>query len=180
MFTIHKGDKIRQSVLLTVLASILVTWYSCNPTPANPSDACAFGEPRPIFSDSMGPVVEHEFQATGLEATEKVLFSNGQKVQVFQSGCDTLLQEFRFPVPAEGNQVPFKDRAVQAMEQFAYLAGVDSKLEPLSLWTVQLTARRDTPVYGQMLELGPGYSIALDVVPGDAEDILIVKLEGRK
>lgn len=178
MFIIRYTGTLRR-LLFAASAFIAVSWFwSCQTGPPEP--ACAFGEPRPIFSDSMGPVVEHGFAAAGQEASEEVLFSNGQKVQVFQSGCDTLIQEFRFPIPPEPGQTSFKYRAGQAMEQFAYLAGVDPKLETLSLWTVQLTARKDSTPLGQPLELGQGFSIALDVISGDAEDILVVKLEGRK
>ena len=176
MFTLRKPASGRLLSSLMALAAVSVALLSCEPTPSGP--VCAFGEPRPIFTDSMGPVVEHTFNAIGQEASEEVLFSNGQKVMIFQQGCDTLIQEFRFPLPAEPNPVSPRYRATQAMEQFAYLAGVDPKLNSLSLWTVQLTAGRDTLPLGQPLPLGQGLSIALDAISGDTEDMLIVTLQG--
>lgn len=143
----------------------------------DPKQECVFGDPQPMFSPSMGPVLNHSFEKNGQNATEEVTFSNGQEVTVLQSGCDTIVQEFRF-FTTTFSEDPGKGFWLdQAVQQFYYLSAVDRKLEPFALWAVEINSKPDQVQLGKPFKVSGGNTITIDRISGSEESILLVKLE---
>lgn len=75
------------------LALFLVI-QACNDSPKQ--KGCKYGTPVAIFKDIPG-LQGHDFQQTGQDAVERIEVPDlSMTIEVFQSGCNALQQEFRF------------------------------------------------------------------------------------
>lgn len=98
----------------------------------NAVPTCTHKPPEPIFKDIAG-FENHEFERTGNESVERVDITDPRfnlSIELYQSGCDALRQEFRIIVhePYDVNTPP----AVCAV-QMANIFGMLSEQAPVQL-----------------------------------------------
>ena len=123
---------------------------------------CPTGKPLPIFNKDIHIVKNHSFTSTGQSSTEEVNLSNQIHLEIYQQGCDTLFQSFRFRYPTKIAQDSFVVVIDSAVNQFKFLSGSDQKLKPFSLWSDALTQIRPHAIQGEYLALGQGINLKID------------------
>ncbi len=156
---------------------ILILLGACGKGSLNPEKKCPMGKPIAIFSDTMAVVSDHKFEANGQEGIETVNFKNGILLELIQSGCDKLTQDFR--ITQQGNFEMKKDSfwingAAQSLKLFSTYS---PNLMGLNQWAMVINENKDKiklvePFYPQM-----GISITIDKITGKNETTLLLKLQ---
>lgn len=145
--------------------------------------ACNSGEkesdcattPSAIFSEDLVGVFSHDFMQTGTESLEIVAFQNGVFLEVFQSGCDSLRQEFRFrlsaPLENEDPQFWLKE----AKDQFHMLGSLGPEYGPFFQYAEVLAQQKETFRLAQPMEVDTGFWMQVDKIDSfDGPTLVIV------
>lgn len=110
---------------------------------------------------------------TGTDGIEVISFSNGVFLEIYQSGCDSLRQEFRFRLPeapADGNWLQ------EAMTQFSMLGTLGPDYAPFGHWGEAMAGFSETFKPGQPMELEAGFWMQVDQIESFDGSTLIVIL----
>jgi len=146
----------------------------------NPSDneVCKYGTPTPIFSNDLGKVTKHAFNAKGQKGVERVKFENGVDLELLQSGCNELMQSYRFALKAdlEGNDQFWVE---QAVEQFRYLSTLSENHLSFSLWAGAIQNSAEFISLGETFEPEPSTFIKIDKIPSGEKTLLVVTFEAK-
>ena len=97
--TLIQLDMSRRFLPFVVAIACLFVIIACGSNSNDPFADCAQGRPVAIFSDSLEAVARHQFEIKDKIGMEQVAFKNGVALEVYQSGCDLVRQEFRFQLP---------------------------------------------------------------------------------
>lgn len=160
---------------LLLLFTIACLFYAC----AEKKHACKYGQPEPIFSTDLKKVDKHQFERQGQQATETIAFENGLRLEILQSGCDEIRQEFRVGLP--GN---FKDKGddyfkEMAVQTFHYLSGVSGDHFGLYHLGKAIEDRFHDIKLGQPVELEKNYFLKIDKILNDMEILLLIELRSN-
>lgn len=157
------------AALIVLSCSLL----SCNGGEGN--SECPLGEPVAIFRPDQPFVANHTFQQKGQEGAEVIRFVNGSYLEVFQSGCSSVRQEFRFREanPPADSGAYWLNRAVG---QFRYLGTLAPEYQPFREWANALEATDSLFRMGQPLELDAGFYARLDRISGPDSSLLVIVL----
>ncbi|RME34645.1 MAG: hypothetical protein D6794_10320 [Deltaproteobacteria bacterium] len=133
------------------LAATLALVFLAGCTGGGGQRACPAGTPMPIGSDTMAAVVAHHFERHGQESVEEFALVDGWRVELYQSGCDLIRQEFRFGAPDTVAARPAEELFAVAAERFRKMAGLSPAWAPFSQWadaieSVATEARPGVPV----------------------------------
>ena len=127
----------------------------------------------------MQGITKHEFSLAATKSVERVAFDNGSALEIIQSGCAKIKQQFVFNLPGDFTQagastaVFWTDNAIQ---QFNTLAKLDPKLNGLAMWSSALNAVKAELKIQEPLELEPHRFISLDRIVSENSALLIVTL----
>lgn len=144
---------------------------SCNSTPK-----CSLGDPVAIFSPKMSKVKQHEFKLTQQNSQELVSFENGISLELFQSGCENIKQEFQFQIKGDYQEMPEEFWIQASASQFQYMSSVDQSLQTFQLWGQSIMENIKEIKIGERFSLGPGFFIKIDKVSAEAQSILSIEL----
>ncbi|MBK7407603.1 MAG: hypothetical protein IPL49_14865 [Saprospirales bacterium] len=131
--------------------------------------------PNAIFSEDLPGVDSHDFMQTGTEGLEIVGFHSGVFLEVFQSGCDSLRQEFRFrfpgPVEEENPEFWFQE----AQNQFRTLGSLGPTYGPFSQYADALALQEASFHLAQPMEVETGFWMQVDKIQSfDGPTLIIV------
>lgn len=112
--------------------TILCLFLSCQSDTSKDESDCSTGQPVAIFSDSMETISQHSFRVNGQNSEEKVLLSNQVELSFFQSGCETVLQEFKFELPT-GNYTTQPDSFFVQKAGESLMLAVKHQRDPASV-----------------------------------------------
>lgn len=155
----------------------LLVWYLLlfNACSTNTNDRdCPTGKPLAIFSKDMKVVKNHSFSSSGQNSAEEILLSNDVNLEIYQRGCDTLFQSFRFRYPMLIKQDSFETVIDSAILQFKYLSSSDEKLKPFALWSNALTGIRGHVSQGEIVELGKGIDLKIDKLENESNTTILI------
>lgn len=156
------------------IISLFICLFLLSCKSSNDSSKCLTGEPRAIFDKNMQIVSSHNFTKNGQQSSEQIGMKNGVNLEIFQQGCDTLFQSFRFHYPNKIAQDSFKVSIDSAINQFKYLSYSEEQLKPFSLWSNALTQVKDQLIQGEYSNLGNGVSLKIDKIEqADGSNIII-------
>lgn len=166
-----------RSLFLSLLLSLLLMQVACNS--AGKKGDCPT-TPNAIFSDDLEGVEMHDFMKTGAEGLEVVSFSNGVFLEIFQSGCDTLRQEFRFRLPGiieeEGQEFWLKE----AQNQFRALGALGPDFLPFIQWADALSSWQEQFRLAQPMEVESGFWMQVDKIDSFDGPTLVVVLSNHE
>ncbi len=168
------------NILTISLIFILISCGSKNQTSDDPFVHCKFGKPESVFSKNIPKINSHEFHLSGKEGIEKVVFENGVHLEIIQSGCDAIRQEFQFFLPGNFEKTSADYWALKAVEQFQYMSVLDEKFAPFSFWANAIRQSAQHFNLGRSLEVQPGTFVTLDKIFSPDYTILIVVLSQRE
>jgi len=162
----------------TTLFVLLLIQTACNS--AGKKGDCPTA-PQAIFSEDLESVVMHDFMRTGAEGLEVVSFSNGVFLEVFQSGCDTLRQEFRFRLPAVAGEEKSPEYWLQeAQNQFRALGALGPDYLPFNQWADALSSRQEQFRLAQPMEVESGFWMQVDKIDSFDGPTLVVVLSNHE
>ncbi|RMG85377.1 MAG: hypothetical protein D6714_06065 [Bacteroidetes bacterium] len=139
-------------------------------------ETCKTGKPVAVFSDALAGIERHDFTVNGNNSVETVTFSNGVRLELSQSGCETLTQEFRFYITGYKPTDDPKEWIDLAIAQFDFLGGLDPELAHFSSWAAALRQARDNMHTAVGYELAPGRWVKIDRIVSGPEIILRITL----
>lgn len=167
--------------LLLLLVTVLL--FSCkgnkeNTDNSNPFANCKCGSPLPIFKDNLPNVIDgRNFAITNKQGIENVFFKDGVELQIIQSGCDDLTQEFTFK---------YRDRKIAAYSnaewiqhgatQFLKIGGFAPRYASFQQWGEAIEKFKDKMVLGESMEMERGFFMKIDKVANQNEATMIVTM----
>lgn len=155
--------------LLLVISSL----FSC----AEPGPACRLGDPVAIFNESLEDVQTHRFSHEGRNAEEYVSFSNGLNVEIHQSGCEQVRQEFRFQLPERGPDASDTETwARAASNMYFFLGSQGIEYQVFQEWGGIIDQQAAQFVRGEPREVHPGFWVEIDPVQTETSTMLRVVL----
>ena len=154
---------------LFVLASLV----ACTGQPP----ACETGQPVPIFDTRYPAVVEQAFEVAGQNSLETVRIDTWQGVdlELRQSGCEAVTQEYTFTLPADHPTVG-GGAGSTAANLFYMLGGIDRQLAHFQAFGDAMNDKRTELLDGKEVELVPGMRIKVDQLQAGEEIIQRVVL----
>ena len=131
--------------------------------------------PSAIFSADLPDVDAHDFHQTGAEGLEIVSFHSGVFLEVFQTGCDSLRQEFRFRIPGiEESETP-GFWLEEAQNQFRALGALGPEYAPFTHYADALALQDEAFHLAQPMEVDNGFWIQIDQIKSfDGPTLIIV------
>jgi len=118
---------------------------------------CRYSAPESIFTNALSGVEQHEFFLDKMIGEESLIFSDGSRLRLRQSGCDYLKQEFEYVSPEFDRQ---KSIAFWFEESIALLQRI-SELGPEYIsyrqWAKAMEEKARSFEMDKNVKLGDGY-----------------------
>ena len=157
---------------LLLLACLL--FYQCAD---NSSADCRYGSPKAIFSDALPSIVRHEFKADGQQAQERVQFDNGLALELLQSGCNSIQQEFRFVQALQEESLPRDSYWLeQAANLLKYLSNLSEEHVSFGQWAQLIDTQKENLKLGQKMEVQPQIFVRVDRIKMAQENLIVIEL----
>lgn len=160
------------------ILSLFILICSCNGGSDSKTEKCKFGAPVAIFSKDLEKITAHQFSVKGQKGIETVSFENGTKLELIQTGCNELRQNFSFSLDKEleGDEAFWID---QAEQQFRYLALLSNKYASYALWANIFDQGAHLIKLGETFEPEGNIFITLDHISSPDQNLLIITLEQK-
>lgn len=165
--------KIRITVLLLGIFAILQCKNKDNNKPfAN----CKCGTPRPVFNESLPEhIAGRNFSITNSSGVELVRFTNGTTLQIVQTGCNDIKQEFSFTYK-DKKMLSYSDAqwVQNAIDEFLRMGSFSENFASFKLWGEAILAFKNDFKIGEDKELQKGFFIKIDRIISGEETTMIV------
>lgn len=164
-----------------LLAMILIFSAACkNKLKENdekkPFANCKCGKPAPIFNTNIPDFVSgHNFAMTTDAGVEIITFNNGTKLQIVQTGCNDIKQEFSF-IYSDQSYKNFSDATwiQNAINEFKKIGSAAPEYQPFTLWGNAIESRKQEFRIGEDKELEKGFFMKIDKIISSTETTMIV------
>lgn len=150
------------------LAFVVFSIYQCG----SPEPECLFGEPRPIFSSDDEGLKQYSYSRDGQESSELFTLLSGQEVEIYQSGCDNVRQEYRFSSALNEailhqDSTYHQDSIVVLEAAKGFLALSEIADDPVSFGQYAQILSQNARILpeGYMAGIEPGFAIGVYFVP---------------
>ncbi|MCB0706210.1 MAG: hypothetical protein KDC34_12905 [Saprospiraceae bacterium] len=143
-------------------------------------DACRYGKPKPIFSDEMAGVVSHSFLQEGQEGNEQIRLQSGLEVEIYQTGCDAIKQEFRFTLQDLPPTQPDAFWISAAAACFIELSTLEADPIIFSQYAQAIQQYAPNFILGEQAELATGFYMMIDGIKMGGEGLLRVVFQSTK
>lgn len=165
-------------VLFTILYLFLVPFFqSCTNSPKDDFADCKYKKPEAIFSSQIPNVTKHQFDVRQKEGIEEVQFVNGMRLELIQSGCNTITQDFQFSIPGQfDSAAPPIFWIEKAIEQLMYLGSLNENYAAFTFWAQAIQGKKTAFQLGESIHLQEGYFAEINKVPGTDYAIITLKL----
>jgi hypothetical protein len=153
---------------------------SCGGAPGQDAFAeCRYGAPEPIFQANLPAVARHHFQLLKGQGIERLAFKDGLELEVLQSGCEYIEQEFRFRKEGQFQKAPADFWIDEAARIFNRLGNLGP--EYLSYYSLSqaIDEQAGRINLAQDIELQPGFFLKIEPVSVGDETTLVVRLSER-
>lgn len=146
---------------------------SCQGEPQN-SESCKYGKPQAIFSDAHEGINKQSFELNQQGSVERVSFSDGQELEVYQSGCEELKQTFQFQFPGDYSERPDSFWIAQSVDRFSYLSSLGPNYSSFGTWAQFIEEKFPNMKLAEEVELAPGYFVKVDRIV--SKDVSLLQL----
>lgn len=159
---LHQRSKGKMNRLF-LLITIILLWGCAEQESASVDDFadCLYEAPTAIFSDQLPAIRQHRFKISSAKGIEHVVFDTGLELDIHQSGCELMQQNFFFKVE-DGIQLDDHEQCIhQASEYFYFLGTLDEEFLPLYEWgrLIQKYAQRMS--LNAPFEVFPGFAVTI-------------------
>ena len=161
---------------------VLISWMflitSCSEDTTK-KEECRFGEPTAIFNQDNPALLSTNFRKEGRTGIETVQFKNKLSLELTQSGCQEIIQDFAFMLPMTNPDADGQFWIKQGEQLMRFLGNTDPSLVQFSEWANMIAQSGEEMKLGQAKEIQTGYFVTIDKITGNAETIIKVTLEGK-
>lgn len=157
--------------MLYRILTILLIFSSLQCKNAGDSD-CRYGEPTPIFNPQVVGIINHQFVHEGMEGIEQLILDTGLEVEIYQTGCDEISQEFRFTLTELPPNRPKAFWMSAASACFIQLSTLEVDQIIFSQYAQAIQQFSETIEMGETVELGTGFYMKIDAVEMGEDAIL--------
>ena len=141
---------------------------------------CKYGAPTAIFNDSMQGVKKHFFQVKDGTGVEMVALKDHYLLEIEQSGCDEIQQQFSFVMHGKFMDAPDSFWVQLAVKQFRDMAKMSPKLQPFNAWADAIEATKTQLKLSEPTEIQPKYLCRIDKVVSPEQATLVILLSEKK
>jgi hypothetical protein len=175
--TQFKKNYLRNTPSVFAAFLMLLTVFSCS---NSETKTCKSGTPKAIFTDSMPTVKKHFFElkkeATGEKVgVEMVAFDNKLLLEIEQSGCNEIVQQFSFIMfgkfPEQTNDELWKALAIR---HFRDLAKISPELTAFNGWADAIESVKKDLKLGELTNVGNGFNVRVDKILSTDKATLVV------
>lgn len=167
---------------VSVLFLTVFIAFSCS---NSDTKTCKSGTPKAIFTDSMPTVKKHFFELKKEASGEKVgiemvAFENKLLLEIEQSGCNDVVQQFSFIMfgkfPEQTDDELWKTLAVR---HFRDLAKISPELTAFNAWADAIeTVKKDLRL-GEVTKVGDGFNVRVDKILSNDKATLVVQFSQK-
>ena len=175
---VHVRETLKVFLTLCAVAFLLFT-AACN-ADSNKSGKCKYGKPTAIFADTMPTVAKHLFQIKDETGIEMVVFKNKLLLEIEQSGCNDIHQQFSFIM--FGKFKNDTDDAVWktlAIKHFRDLAQISPKLLAFNAWADAIESVKDKLKLSEPTTLEGKNEVRIDKILSDDKVTLVVQFSSK-
>lgn len=165
-----------QKIQLLVILLGLLLLNSCGESNTD----CRYGDPQAIFSDKTVGGTNHSFEVKNGRSTESIDFVDIDfSLELFQSGCEEITQEFRFHLRGDlPKDTPASQCALIIAGIFQALSQQDPNLFQLGGWADAVGQSSPDFQYNELINLkGHPFSAQLDKTHGENSAIVTLVLK---
>ena len=142
-------------------------------------EKCRFGEPTAIFNTNNTAISSTDFKIQGRTGIENVKFKNQLSLELTQSGCQEIIQDFAFSLPMTNPEADGQFWIKQGEQLMRFMGNTDPSLMQFSEWANMIAQASKEMKLGQAKEIQTGYFVTVDKIAGNEETIIKVTLEGK-
>ena len=169
-------SKIRTIHSIILLCFFIVGCGGADQKASTDFSNCKYGSPKAIFSDTVPEIEAHSFNIHNKEGIELVRFKNGMVMELIQSGCDHIVQSFKFRLSGDHRKKNALDWVEESVAQLRFLGGLDPKFASLSFWGNEIEQRKSEIKLGSTHDIQQGFKVKIDKVLSTSESILLLEL----
>jgi hypothetical protein len=172
----------RHTPLLLAAFSLIFIAFSCG---NSETKTCKSGTPKAIFTDSMPTVKKQFFKLKQEKSGEKVgvemvAFENKLLLEVEQSGCNDIVQQFSFIMfgkfPEQSNDELWKALAIR---HFRDLAKISPELTAFNGWADAIESVKKDLKLGEVTKVGEGFNVRIDRIVSTDKATLVVQFSQK-
>lgn len=142
--------------------------------PRESFEDCLYGAPEPIFDASLPGVSQHQFELQPGKGVERFVLYQSTTVQIEQTGCDQIRQEFTFSWQAVTRK---EDWALQAIQKYRELGELGAPYLSFSAISEVLGSRKENlRPRGEPISLQPGLAFRITAAEAGQESKLVTVL----
>ncbi len=135
---------------------------------------CLYGAPEPIFDGSLPGISQHQFKLEPGRGLERFVLNQSTVVQIEQTGCDQIRQEFTFSWEAANRQ---EDWAQQVIQKYRELGELGAPYLSFSAISEVLQSRQEQlRPRGEAISLQPGLAFRIKVAEAGQQSKLVTVL----
>jgi hypothetical protein len=141
---------------------------------------CTYGDPQAIFSDTMKQVKKHYFEIKDKTGVELVVLANGMQLEIEQSGCHEINQQFTFILNGDFSKMDDNFWKTLAIENFNLLSNASPKLIPFQAWSSAIQSVKESLKLSESVEVEKNTFVRIDKILGQQKPMLVVQLSQKK
>jgi hypothetical protein len=142
--------------------------------PRESFEDCLYGAPEPIFDASLPGVSQHQFELQPGKGVERFVLNQSTTVQIEQTGCDQIRQEFTFSWQAVTRK---EDWTLQAIQKYRELGELGAPYLSFSAISEVLESRKENlRPRGEPISLQPGLAFRITAAEAGQESKLVTVL----
>ena len=176
----HPSISSRIHILLpSVIAIVFMLFVACK-SDTSSSTKCKYGKPTAIFADTMQTVAKHFFQIKDGVGVEMVVFNNKLLLEIEQSGCNDIHQQFSFIMFGKFKDVADDNIWKQlAVKHFRDLAQISPSLAAFNGWADAIESVKDKLKLSEPVELEGKTQVRIDKILGEDKATLVVQFSSQ-
>jgi hypothetical protein len=168
---------LKRSILyIAAFIGLLSLIFSCKPSTV---PNCRAGVPTPIFSDSIKGVRKHNFIRKGQSGIEIVILGDNSMIEIVQSGCDEILQQYTHTRKVNMMNAPDSFFVNAAILEFSGYAQLDPKLAPFGEFANAIQNIKPSIKLAEPANLGEGYMVTIDRILSPNSTSLLISISKK-
>lgn len=137
---------------------------------------CPGGTPKAIFDEKLEKVEQHSFKLKANSSTETAKFANNVHLQIYQTGCEKVSQEFQFTLLGDHSAKKTSEWVDESIALFRYMSAVSPQHMMYNQWAEAILGIKPSIKIGEKMEIAAGFYLTLNKISNSEQSFLIVKL----
>lgn len=163
----------------SVVALFFILFAACK-SDSSSTGKCKYGKPTAIFADTMQTVAKHFFQIKDGVGVEMVVFNNKLLLEIEQSGCNDIHQQFSFIMFGKFKDVADDNIWKQlAIKHFRDLAQISPSLAAFNAWADAIESVKDKLKLSEPVELEGKNMVRIDKILSEDKATLVVQFSSK-